>query len=232
VAVRDPLVVRLPVHWESYLNVVLATLVFPIGAFFLVRGIQLHSLAAGLAGATVCLLMLPLLILSGRELLLRPTLRTRSLVLPWGITGSRHLQLADLSGVGLLFDAGGPRSEWVLWVWMADGNRYAVELVRTFVRGHKQPHQPPAPSHIPRRRRPRLDWAAIAATPAGRTTTTIYQQALQLQGVDGPLAARMDQCTAAFLGVYLAFWSPDGQIGWLSDRSTELLRDDTQDELS
>jgi hypothetical protein len=232
VAVRDPLVLRLPVHWESYLNVLLATLVFPIGVFFLVRGIQLHSLVAGFAGGTLCLLMLPLLILSGRELVLRPKLRTRSLVLPWGVTGSRRLQLADLSGVGLLFDAGGPRSEWVLWVWMADGTSYAVELVRTFVRGHKQPHQPPAPSHIPRRRRPRLDWAAIAATPAGKATISIYQQALRLQGVDGPLAAQMDQCTASFLGVYLAFWSPDGQIGWLSDSSTDTQQDETQDELS
>jgi hypothetical protein len=207
---------RLPLHWETYLNVVVAVLAFPVGAFLLVRAFQVHSIVAGVVGAAICLAMLPVLILSGRELLLRPVLRSRTLRLPWGITGARRLELSDVSGVGLLYDAGGPRAEWVLWVWMADGNRYAVESVRTFTRGHKEKGRPAAPPHIPKRRRPRLDWATIAHTPAGRATTAIDKQARLVQGLDGPLTRR-DQRTASFLGAYYALWSPDGEMAWLPD---------------
>jgi hypothetical protein len=210
----------MPVHWETYLNVVLAAAVFPIGVLLLVRGFDRHSFAAGVTGAALCLLMLPLLILSGRELLLRPVLRTKTLRLPWGITGARRLRLADMSGVGLLYDAGGPRAEWVLWVWMSDGNSYPVESVRSFNRGHKESGRPPAPPHIPKRRRPRLDSATLSRTRAGEATIAIDRQARAIQGASGPLR-RMDQCNASFLGAYYAYWSPDGQMGWLPDDENE-----------
>jgi hypothetical protein len=212
----NPLVMRMPVHWETYVNVVLAVVVFPIGVFLLVRGLDRHLFAAGITGAALCLLMLPLLILSGRELLLRPVLRTHTLRLPWGITGARHLQLADVSGVGMLYDAGGPRAEWVLWIWMSDGNSYSVESVRTFTRGHKEKGRPPAPPHIPKRRRPRLDWATVSRTRAGQAAIVIDRQARVVQGDSGPLR-RMDQTGASFLGAYYAYWSPDGQMDWLPD---------------
>jgi hypothetical protein len=208
---------RLPVHWETYVNVVLALIVFPTGVLFLVRAFHSNSLALGVVGAALCLLMLPLLILSGREFSMRPALRTKTLRLPWSLTGARRLKLVDVSGVGMLYDAGGPRAQWVLWIWMADGNSYPVESVRTFARGHKEAGRPPPPAHIPKRRRPRLDWATVSRTRAGQATIAIDRQVRLVQGHSGPLAGRMDHTQALFLGAYYAFWSPDGQIDWLPD---------------
>lgn len=216
-AAADPKIKRLPVHWETYVNAVLVLLLLPTSAVLLVRGINERSLVPGLIGVVLGLASLPLLMSVGRELLFRPTLRTHTLVLPWGITGARHLDLADVSGLGLLYDTGGPRSAWVLWVWMMDGNSYPLDSVRAFTRGHKVTNQQPAPAHIPKRRRPRLDWSTLSRTGAGRTAFVIEHQAQIVQGPSGPLTTRRDERGAAFLGSYLAYWSPDGSMGWLDD---------------
>jgi hypothetical protein len=212
---EDPLVRRLPVHWESWLNVVLGVLFFPLGAYLLVRGVADRSIWPGLVGAAICLLSLPLLVMSGREVFRRPVLRTLSLVLPRTLHRSRWIPLEQISGVGLIYEVGGPRAGWSLRVWTVDGSTFAVPSVRSYARGHKPPNQPMPPSGTPRWHRPRLDWRAQAKTPAGRAVIAIDRQVRMVQGPDGALARSMEQCVAPSYGTYLAFWSPDGQTGWL-----------------
>ncbi|MGX7681967.1 hypothetical protein ACSMXN_24040 [Jatrophihabitans sp. DSM 45814] len=211
----DPLVQRLPAHWESWLTVALGAVCFPLGVYLLVHGILDSSLWFGITGAAVCLASFPLLALSGREVLRRPLLRTSTLVLPRTFHRSRTLALGDISGVGLLYEIGGPRDGWSMRVWTVDGSTYGVDTVRTYARGRKQGRQPAPPPGTPRWHRPRLDWGALAKTGAGRAVTAVDRQVRLVQGPAGPLAESMDQCFAPSYGTYLAFWSPDGQVGWL-----------------
>ena len=217
VADADPLIERLPVHWESWINVVLGVIFFPVGAVVAYRGFHAHTWVSLVIGLAICLLAIPLLAMSGLEVLRRPSLRDRTLVLPRGVHRPRRVDLAEISGVGLIYEASGQRASWSLRIWLADGNTFGVDSVRTFVRGRRGPEQPPPPPGIPRRHRPRLDWATLAATPAGRATLRIDRQVRWVQGPHGPLARLRDQCFAPSYGIYLAFFSPDGEIGWLTD---------------
>jgi hypothetical protein len=225
----DPVVLRLPVHWENWINVLLGAVGFPVGAVLAVRGYQHHAWLSLVIGIALVLLMFPLLTLSGREVLRRPVLRTRTLVLPRTFHRARRLELSEVSGVGLIYEAGGQRACWSLRVWMLDGNTYGIESVRTFARGQRQPNQPPPPPGTPRRHRPRLDWATLATTPAGRATAAIDRQVREIQGPGGALAMLAEQGTAPSYGTYLAYFSADGRIGWLADRPGEADPGDTDD---
>lgn len=194
---------------------VLGGVSFPIGGYLLVRGFIDGSLWPGVIGAAICLVSFPLLAVSGREVVRRPQLRTQTLVLPRTFHEPRRLPLADISGVGLLYEVGGPRAGWSMRVWMSDGASYGVDSVRSYIRGRKQADQPPPPPGTPRWHRPRLNWKALAQTRAGRAVMAIDEQVRAVQGPQGPLQESMDQCFAPSYGTYLAFWSPDGQLGWL-----------------
>jgi hypothetical protein len=211
----DPLIRRLPVHWESWVTVVIGALLLPLGAYLLMRAYLDSLLLSGIIGAVLCLLALPLVTISGHEVLRQPTLRERTLVLPRRYHRSWRIPLAEISGVGLIYDLGAVRAGWLLRVWTVDGSSYGIESVRTYIRGHKHPELGLPPVKVARRKRPRLDWKAIAVTPAGRATATLDQQVRRVQGPDGPLARQMEQCTGPSYGIYLAYWSADGQIGWL-----------------
>lgn len=211
----DPLLLRLPVHWESWVTVVLGLLLVPAGLDELVRGLHDRQWLRAVIGLVLTLFGLPLLAYSGREVLWRPTLRTRTLVLPRALHRARQLPLAEMSGVGLLYEIGGPRAGWFLRVWMTDGNTYGIGAVRSYARGHRPPDQPAPPDGTPRWHRPKLDWQRQADTPAGRATLAIAKQVLAVQGPSGPLAEWAEQTVAPSYGTYLAFWSPDGRMGWL-----------------
>ena len=211
---KDPLVRLLPAHWESWFTAGLGLVLFPVGVVVFVHGVQLGSIVFGIAGAVVALLSFPLLAVSGMEVLRRPALRTTQLVIPRTFRRSHRVALEDISGVGLLYEIGGPRPGWSLRVWTQDGGSLGVPTVRSYRRGHRAPDQPPPPDGTPRRHRPRLDWQAQAQTPAGRAATAVGAEVLRVQGAHGPLATRRDQCSAPCWGTYLAYWSPDGEIGW------------------
>jgi hypothetical protein len=117
----------------------------------------------------------------------------------------------------MLYEVGGPRPGWSMRIWTVSGESYGVPSVRSYRRGLKMPGAPPPPDGTPRWKRPRLDWTAQAGTPAGKATIRVFRQALQIQGPEGPLVLDAEQTTAPSYGTYLAYWSPDGRIGWLQD---------------
>jgi hypothetical protein len=211
----DPVMLRLPVHWESWVTFALGLGVFPTGGYLLLRGLDEPSILLGVIGVVLALLGFPLLAFSGREVFRRPRLHARTLVLPRTFHRSRHVPLEQISGVGLLYEIGGPRAGWSMRIWLADGNTYGIDSVRSYARGKRPAQQPPPPEGTPRWHRPRLDWGAQARTPAGRAALAVTRQVLAVQGTAGVLATSMDQCFAPSFETYLAYWSPDGQIGWL-----------------
>ena len=202
-------------HWESWVTVVLGVLIVPAGIYELSHGIGDRQLLRSVIGLALTLFGLPLLAASGHEVCSRPSLHARSLVLPRILHRDRRLPLTELTGIGLLYEIGGPRAGWFLRVWLIDGNTYGIPSVRSYARGHRAADQPAAPPGTPRRHRPKLDWQRQARTPAGRATLAVARQVLAVQGQSGPLATRAEQTAAPSYGTYLAFWSPDGRIGWL-----------------
>jgi hypothetical protein len=207
----------MPVHWESWVNVVLGVTLLPIGVVLLVHGVTHRAIVAGICGVVLCLIALPLLVQSGTEVLRRPRLYERVLVVTTGWHRSVRIPLHEISGVGMLYEIGGPRSGWTMRIWTVNGDSYGVPSVRSYRRGLKLASAPPPPRGTPRWHRPRLDWVAQAGTPAGRATGRVFRQVLQVQGPAGPLVLEAEQTTAPSYGTYLAYWSPDGRIGWLRD---------------
>ncbi|UQX88371.1 hypothetical protein M6D93_19130 [Jatrophihabitans telluris] len=211
----DPVLRRFYAHWESWVAAVLGASVLPAGVVFLRRGIDRSSILLGVIGVVLCLVSLPLLIQSGLEVLRPPQLRQHTLVVPRYLHRSRRIPLETVAGVGLIYEIGGARAGWTMRLWTTDGSSYSVDAVRSFVRGHRQKTAPRPPEGTPWRHRPRLDWQAQANTRAGRATTAVFKQVVAVQGPSGPLVRLMEQCSAPSFGTYLAFWSPDGRIGWL-----------------
>jgi hypothetical protein len=222
----DPLVRQLPIHWESLVTVTIGVLLLPVAAYLLARAVSLSSLLDGVVGAVVLLLAFPLLALSAREVFRPPQLRSRTLVLRRMMHRSIRIPLAEISGVGLIYDLGAVRAGWFLRVWTIDGASYGIDSVRTYVRGAKHPELGPPPFKVRRRKRPRLDWKAIAITPAGRATTSIHRQCRAVQGPRGSLSTLAEQCYGPSYGTYLAFWSADGRIGWLGMDEVDELADE------
>lgn len=211
----DLLVQRLPVHWESWFTAVLGALLLPAAAELIDQAYRKSSLVLAGIGSVLLLVALPLLVVSGREVVRRPQLRRFSLVLPRPFHRAIRVPLADISGLGLIYDLGAVRRGWLLRIWTTDGASYGVDAVRTYIRGDKHPEQGKPLYKVPRRKRPRLDWKAIASTPAGRATAAIHRQCRAVQGREGPLTMLSEQCYSPSYGIYLAFWSADGRIGWL-----------------
>lgn len=211
----DVLIQRLPVHWESWLTSVLGVLLLPVAGLLLDHAYRHSDLIYAGLGAVTVLVAFPLLALSGHEVLRRPQLRRQTLVLPRTFHRSLRVPLSEISGVGLVYDIGAVRRGWLLRIWTTDGASYGIDSVRTYVRGDKHPEHGMPLYKVPRRKRPRLDWKAIASTRAGQATTAIHRQCRAVQGRQGPLTVLAEQCYAPSYGIYLAFWSADGRIGWL-----------------
>ena len=129
----------------------------------------------------------------------------------------RTIPLADVSGVGLLFQytpglGRRPLPGWYLTIWSVHGGRTQVEQLLVSATNWTPPSTPQNQWRLPDE-----DAAALARSKPGRAAIKLTELVRRLQGEDGPLATRHDEKKVAsdrFAAPQIvAWWSPDGTVG-------------------
>lgn len=158
---------------------------------------------------------------------MRPVVLTENELRIPGVFGTTAIPLAELAGIGLLYqrtpNTRAPEG-WFLEVWGKDGKNRRVG--RFLVAALRMPKPPPGQKRPfisfgrdPSLPLPHEDVQDLAHTRPGRIAKQMYDWVLARQGPSGPLATRALQKTVTFdrwaATETWAWWSPDGTMGRL-----------------
>jgi hypothetical protein len=227
----DSVVVRFPrANQTLWALAVTNGFVVVVCIVMLVQEWRVHNWAQVMIFGCFLLLVVPSLFLISR-LANSSAFVTSRLVSTPRLWGRRVISLVEITGVGLRYVPGERYYTWRLKVWPNDDDsRWADNSVVVDVKQMKRGEPRGLSNRTGFRKRlrarwdyvPVLDWDHLAQTPQGKAATAIYNQALAVQGSQGPLATHARQRTARSpAAAETAYWSPDGGLGAIRNGEPE-----------
>jgi hypothetical protein len=145
------------------------------------------------------------------------SLRQADLLHHQAIPLAREVALKDISGVGMVCVPGGRFQGWMLRVWVGDeGTEQPIGFFRAPLAPARDPKTGKrrkimlAQDYIP----PPDDGSRLEQTRSGKIAKRIYEQALSVQGPNGPLATKKHHCDVPLARLTTpprtGVWAPDG----------------------